>query len=144
MSQLLLMWGANDFGGTLINESISTSEGSEHVQLLRPKEIRRLVKEIGRVPAERDTTYNILRKFDNENEVEDELDKITDISQFGSYVELIKINKFNYKNPRRKWLSALDKALNHSKNIGINECEIVVVKKKDYHSKNHWFRNCRN
>jgi len=27
-------------------------------------------------------------------------------------------------------LSALDKALNHSKNIGINECEIVVVKKK--------------
>jgi len=27
-------------------------------------------------------------------------------------------------------LSALDKALNHSKNLGINECEIVVVKKK--------------
>ena len=102
MSQLLLMWGANDFGGTLINESISTSAGSEHGQLLRPKEIRRLIKEIGRVPAERDTTYNILRKFDNENEVEDNLDKITDASQFGSYVELIKINKFNYKNPRRK------------------------------------------
>lgn len=27
-------------------------------------------------------------------------------------------------------MSALDKALNHSKNIGINECEIVAVKKK--------------
>jgi len=27
-------------------------------------------------------------------------------------------------------LSALDKALNHSKNIGINECEIIVVKKR--------------
>ncbi len=27
-------------------------------------------------------------------------------------------------------MSALDKALNHSKNIGIDECEIVVVKKK--------------
>ena len=27
-------------------------------------------------------------------------------------------------------MSALDKALNHSKNIGINECEIVIVKKK--------------
>jgi len=102
MSQLLLMWGANDFGGTLINESISTSAGSEHGQLLRPKEIRRLVKEIGRIPAERDTNYKILRKFDNGNEVEGELDKITDISQFGSYAELIKINKFNYKNPRRK------------------------------------------
>jgi FO synthase subunit 2 len=102
MSQLLLMWGANDFGGTLINESISTSAGSEHGQLLRPKEIRRLVKEIGRIPAERDTNYKILRKFDNGNEVEGELDKITDSSQFGSYAELIKINKFNYKNPRRK------------------------------------------
>ena len=102
MSQLLLMWGANDFGGTLINESISTSAGSEHGQLLRPKEIRRLIKEIGRIPAERDTTYNILKKFDNGDEVEEGLDKITDTSQFGSYVELIKINKFNYKNPRRK------------------------------------------
>jgi len=102
MSQLLLMWGANDFGGTLINESISTSAGSEHGQLLRPKEIRRLIKEIGRIPAERDTNYKILRKFDNGNEVEGELDKVTDTSRFGSYVELIKINKFNYKNPRRK------------------------------------------
>ncbi len=102
MSQLLLMWGANDFGGTLINESISTSAGSEHGQLLRPKEIRRMIKEIGRIPAERDTHYNILRKFENENEIENELDKVTDTSQFGSYVELVKINKFNYKNPRRK------------------------------------------
>jgi len=102
MSQLLLMWGANDFGGTLINESISTSAGSEYGQLLRPKEIRRMVKEIGRIPAERNTEYKILKKFEDENEIEDGLDKITDTSQFGSYVELIKINKFNYKNPRRE------------------------------------------
>jgi len=102
MSQLLLKWGANDFGGTLINESISTSAGSEHGQLLRPKEIRRMIKEIKRIPAERDTNYNILRKFDGKNDDEDKLDKITNDSQFGSYVELIKINKFNYKNPRRK------------------------------------------
>lgn len=102
MSQLLLMWGANDFGGTLINESISTSAGSEHGQLLKPKEIRRMVKEIGRTPAERDTQYNIIKKFDGTDEVEEELDKVKDISQFGSYVELIKLNKFNYKNPRRK------------------------------------------
>ena len=102
MSQLLLMWGANDFGGTLINESISTSAGSEHGQLLRPKEIRRVVREIGRIPAERNTHYKILKKFNTENETDDKLDKIKDASQFGSYVELIKINKFNYKNPRRK------------------------------------------
>ena len=102
MSQLLLMWGANDFGGTLINESISTSAGSEHGQLLRPKEIRRMVREIKRIPAERDTHYNILKKFNNEKEDDGELDKIEDVSQFGSYLELIKINKFNYKNPRRE------------------------------------------
>ena len=101
MSQLLLMWGANDFGGTLINESISTSAGSNHGQLIRPKEIRRLVREINRVPAERNTNYKILKKFDNNDEAEDELDKISDSSKFGSYAELIKINKFRYNNPRK-------------------------------------------
>lgn len=101
MSQLLLMWGANDFGGTLINESISTSAGSNYGQLIKPKEIRRLVREIGRVPAERNTNYKILKKFDGQNESDDELDKISDSSKFGSYAELIKINKFKYKNPRK-------------------------------------------
>ena len=102
MSQLLLMWGANDFGGTLINESISTSAGSEHGQLLKPKEIRRMVKEIGRIPAERNTHYKILKRFEREDESEEKLDRVNDTSQFGSYLELIKIKKFNYKNPRRK------------------------------------------
>ena len=102
MSQLLLMWGANDFGGTLINESISTSAGSEHGQLLKPKEIRRMIREIKRIPAERNTKYKILRKFEDDVEPEDGLDKITNTSQFGSYTELIKINKFNYENPRRR------------------------------------------
>ena len=102
MSQLLLMWGANDFGGTLINESISTSAGSEHGQLLKPKEIRRMIREIKRIPAERNTKYKILKKFDDGLEPDDELDKVTNTSQFGSYTELIKINKFNYENPRRK------------------------------------------
>ena len=102
MSQLLLMWGANDFGGTLMNESISTSAGSEHGQLIRPKEIRRMAREIGRIPAERNTQYKILKKFETGNESEEGLDKITDYSQFGSYAELIKINEFRYKNPREK------------------------------------------
>ena len=102
MSQLLLMWGANDFGGTLINESISTSAGSEYGQLLRPKEIRRMAREIGRIPAERNTQYKMLKKFETENETEEGLDKITDYSQFGSYAELIKINKFRYRNPREE------------------------------------------
>lgn len=101
MSQLLLMWGANDFGGTLINESISTSAGSNYGQLIKPKEIRRLSREIGRIPAERNTHYKILKKYDSGYEPDGELDKISDLSKFGSYAELIKINKFKYKNPRQ-------------------------------------------
>ncbi len=99
MSQLLLMWGANDFGGTLINESISTSAGAQYGQILRPMEIRRLVREIGRTPAQRTTTYKIIKKYDSES-FEDELDKVKDVSRFGSYFELVKIDKFRYKNPR--------------------------------------------
>ena len=99
-SQLLLKWGANDFGGTLINESISTSAGSQHGQLLRPKEIRHLIRDMGRMPAERNTTYQILKTFEKEPENTDTLDQVSDTAKFGSYFELIKINKFKYKNPR--------------------------------------------
>ena len=101
ISQLLLMWGANDFGGTLINESISTSAGSDFGQLLKPKDIRRMIKEIGRIPAERTTMYNIRKKFDSEHVEEDMLDKVEDTTRFGSYFELVKINKFKFKNSGR-------------------------------------------
>ena len=102
MSQLLLMWGANDFGGTLINESISTSAGAGYGQLIRPREIRKLVREIGRIPAQRNTHYDILHKFDRDSDGmdADTLDAADD-ARFGSYKELIKINKFRYVNPRR-------------------------------------------
>ena len=100
ISQLLLMWGANDFGGTLINESISTSAGSGHGQLLQPKQIRRMAREAGRTPAERGTKYDLLRVFKEEPPAEG-LDAVNDPDRFGSYFELIKINKFKYKNPRR-------------------------------------------
>jgi FO synthase subunit 2 len=99
MSQLLLMWGANDFGGTLINESISTSAGSQHGQILKPKEIRQLIREVGRTPAQRNTTYKILRTYDSDSD-DDELDDVNDTRRFGSYFELVKIDKFRYKNPR--------------------------------------------
>jgi len=99
-SQLLLKWGANDFGGTLINESISTAAGSQYGQLLRPKEIRHLIRDMGRIPAERNTTYQILKTFEKEPETIESLDQISDTTKFGSYFELIKINKFKYKNPR--------------------------------------------
>lgn len=99
MSQLLLTCGANDFGGTLINESISTAAGAGHGQLIKPREIRRLVREIGRVPAQRNTKYGIIKVYDLEEE--DILDTIQDTARFGSYQELIKLDKYRYKNNRR-------------------------------------------
>ena len=68
MSQILLQWGANDFGGTLINESISTSAGSEYGQLLRPRDIRRMIREAGRIPAERNTSYKIIQTYHNKSD----------------------------------------------------------------------------
>ena len=100
MSQLLLTCGANDFGGTLINESISTAAGARYGQLIRPREIRRLVREIGRTPAQRTTRYDIIRTYDSSEE-EDRLDTVEDAGRFGSYQELIKLDKYRFKNNRR-------------------------------------------
>ncbi len=99
MSQLLLLWGANDFGGTLINESISIAAGAQYGQLLKPKDIRRFVRQLSRIPAQRTTVYKIIQTYESE-ETEDALDKIQDTSQFGSYHELIKLDKYRYKNNR--------------------------------------------
>ena len=84
----------------MINESISTAAGSQYGQLLKPKEIRHLVRDIGRIPAERNTTYKILKSFEKESEISESLDAVENTEKFGSYFELIKINKFKYKNPR--------------------------------------------
>ncbi len=99
MSQLLLTCGANDFGGTLINESISTAAGAKYGQLIKPREIRRLVREIGRIPAQRSTGYKIIKMFDADEE--EILDTVEDVSLFGSYQELIKLDKYRFKSNRR-------------------------------------------
>ena len=77
MSQFLLCAGANDFGGTLINESISTSAGSIHGQIMRPREIRTQIKGSGRIPAQRNTLYEILQiTSGDEDDCQTELDQV--------------------------------------------------------------------
>ncbi|MDQ2805090.1 MAG: 5-amino-6-(D-ribitylamino)uracil--L-tyrosine 4-hydroxyphenyl transferase CofH, partial [Pseudomonadota bacterium] len=49
--------GANDLGGTLMNESISRAAGTEHGQEFPPAAMEALVHSIGRVPQQRDTLY---------------------------------------------------------------------------------------
>lgn len=101
MSQLLLGAGANDFGGTLINESISTAAGAQYGQLMRPKEIRHLIRSAGRTPVQRSTTYRAIKVYaDESDEQESALDN-ADPSQFGSYHQLIKLDKFRYKGSKK-------------------------------------------
>jgi FO synthase len=49
--------GANDLGGTLMNESISRAAGTEHGQEFPPHEMEALIRSIGREPMQRDTLY---------------------------------------------------------------------------------------
>jgi 7,8-didemethyl-8-hydroxy-5-deazariboflavin synthase CofH subunit len=56
--------GANDFSGTLMEESISKAAGATFGEFVAPEEFRRMIRSIGRVPAERSTTYKIRRVFD--------------------------------------------------------------------------------
>ena len=56
----LLAAGCNDIGGTLMNESISRASGASHGQLATPEELEATIRRAGRVPARRNTVYDIL------------------------------------------------------------------------------------
>ncbi len=58
LSQLCLQAGANDYGGTLMEENISREAGSEAGQYTSPEDFQALILEAGRIPAERNTTYS--------------------------------------------------------------------------------------
>lgn len=97
-SQYCLNAGANDFGGTLINESISAAAGASHGQLVRPVEFRNMIREIGRVPAERSTTYQILKEFTGGREEIHPMDSMDyNDEKFGTYEHLIKLGAYRFK-----------------------------------------------
>ena len=54
---LCLNAGANDLGGTLMNESISRAAGTQHGQEFPPEAMEALIGSIGRVPRQRTTAY---------------------------------------------------------------------------------------
>jgi 7,8-didemethyl-8-hydroxy-5-deazariboflavin synthase CofH subunit len=59
-----LQAGANDFSGTLMEESISKAAGATFGEYVSPEEFRARIRSIGRIPAERTTVYKIRRMFD--------------------------------------------------------------------------------
>jgi 7,8-didemethyl-8-hydroxy-5-deazariboflavin synthase CofH subunit len=57
LSQLCLHAGANDYGGTLMEENISREAGATAGQYTSPEDFQTLILEAGRIPAERNTVY---------------------------------------------------------------------------------------
>lgn len=58
ISQLCLQAGANDYGGTLMEENISREAGATAGQYTSPEDFQGLILQAGRIPAERNTTYS--------------------------------------------------------------------------------------
>jgi 7,8-didemethyl-8-hydroxy-5-deazariboflavin synthase CofH subunit len=98
LAQACLDAGANDFGGTLMNESISTSAGAQHGQFLHPAEMRTWIRAAGRVPVQRSTTYQMLRVFEQEPS---EPEPSWDGDRFGSYATLIASPEFRFRDKLR-------------------------------------------
>ena len=103
LAQLLLAAGANDLGGTLINESISTAAGAGYGQLVPPAELRRLIRGTNRIPAERSTLYTLRRVFDGDADDQPQaLDLAAqEVGRFGSYHQLIRMEQYRYRHPRQ-------------------------------------------
>lgn len=104
LGQWLLSCGANDLGGTLINESISTSAGAGHGQLVPPRELRRAIRDAGRVPAERTTLYALRKVYDGpEPDEAAPLDHVKDAeATFGSYRSLAESEAFRFVKLHRR------------------------------------------
>jgi len=60
LAQTMLYVGANDLGGTLMEENISRAAGSTSGEFLRVEELKELIERAGRIPKQRDTLYNII------------------------------------------------------------------------------------
>jgi FO synthase subunit 2 len=62
-----------------------------------PAELRRLIRDAGRVPAQRDTVYTLLRRYDDGVDDDSPLDKIDNAElRFGSYRRLIASGEFRF------------------------------------------------
>jgi aminodeoxyfutalosine synthase len=68
LSQTALHFGVNDLEGTVVREKIYHAVGATTPQAMSLDEILTLIRSAGKVPAERDSFYRIIRRFDREPE----------------------------------------------------------------------------
>lgn len=61
LAQRTLNAGVNDLGGTLIEENITKAAGGQWGSKMEPRKIKQLIREVGRTPRERTTTYQLVK-----------------------------------------------------------------------------------
>jgi hypothetical protein len=62
VGQLALFFGANDMGSVMMEENVVSAAGTTY--RLEAREICRLIRDAGWIPAQRDQYYNVLRRHD--------------------------------------------------------------------------------
>ena len=63
LAQISLHFGVNDIDGTVVEEKITHAAGAETEQAIAKDELIRLIRDAGRTPVERDTLYNVIRRY---------------------------------------------------------------------------------
>jgi cyclic dehypoxanthinyl futalosine synthase len=69
IGKLSLHYGCNDFGSTMIEENVVSAAGATHKVTI--SSTLQIIREAGKIPAQRNTRYEILRVFDDENAIID-------------------------------------------------------------------------
>ena len=64
LAQIALHYGANDIQGTVMEEKIAHAAGAVTPQEEKINDLVALIRDAGRVPVQRDTLYNTVRRFD--------------------------------------------------------------------------------
>ena len=64
LSQIALHYGVNDLEGTVVREKIYHAVGAQTQQAMSLDDLLRLIRGAGKIPAERDSFYNVIRTFE--------------------------------------------------------------------------------
>jgi aminodeoxyfutalosine synthase len=65
LAQISLHFGVNDIDGTVVEEKITHAAGADTSESMTKTELIHLIRDAGRVPVERDTLYNVIRRYED-------------------------------------------------------------------------------
>mgnify|MGYP001579239513 CR=1 FL=1 len=65
LAQISLHFGVNDIDGTVVEEKITHAAGALTEEAIAKEELIRLIRDAGRIPVERDTLYNVVRRYED-------------------------------------------------------------------------------